>query len=396
MPSFVCPFCLTNRDFVSLGKMFQHITLYHQSEPNFKITCDLHAKCGVLYRTYSAYKSHIYRQHSSELHSTEKHNNYFNIGPVNSQQPENVCSDVSSETIDSDDNDTLDFADDDNVESMFSKDDSEAIFYNYTSSFNSIGNGERASKSLLDIKRSCISFILQLREEFLLPKNTTNVISTYIVTLLHHVQGLLEEKTFHFSSDNYSSASSSQKQSKKAIEFDDLKLTLDEISNTIESITKNEYQFMKHCEEYFNYSSADEIILSSTGEVLQRAYFIPIEKSLFTMLNSKPLVLQILQNIQKQRTETEYDADLMFSIRDGYYGSRLDHDNLLLQLYLDDIGLTNPLGSKRDQHKMSMIYFSLEDIPDRYRSKIDFIQLLGICQSKILKVKTLTININSN
>jgi hypothetical protein len=86
----------------------------------------------------------------------------------------------------------------------------------------------------------------------------------------------------------------------------------------------------------------------------------------------------------------------MFSIRDGYYGNRLDHDNLLVQLYLDDIGLTNPLGSKRDQHKMTMVYFSLEDIPDKYRSKIDFIQLIGICESKILKVKTLTINININ
>lgn len=107
------------------------------------------------------------------------------------------------------------------------------------------------------------------------------------------------------------------------------------------------------------------------------------------MLNCKPLVLEILQNIQQQRSSTEYDADLMLSIRDGYHGNRLDHDNLLVQLYLDDIGLTNPLGSKRDQHKMSMVYFSLEDIPDKYRSKIDFIQLVGICESKILKVKIL-------
>jgi hypothetical protein len=84
----------------------------------------------------------------------------------------------------------------------------------------------------------------------------------------------------------------------------------------------------------------------------------------------------------------------MFSIRDGYHGNKLDHDNLLLQLYLDDIGLTNPIGAKRDQHKMSMVYFSLEDIPDKYRSKIDYIQLVGICQSKILKVNNPMINSN--
>jgi hypothetical protein len=78
----------------------------------------------------------------------------------------------------------------------------------------------------------------------------------------------------------------------------------------------------------------------------------------------------------------------MFSIRDAYHGIRLDDDHILVQLYLDDIGLTNLLGSKRDQHKMTMIYFTLEDIPDQYRSKLDFIQLVGICESRILKVKS--------
>ena len=112
------------------------------------------------------------------------------------------------------------------------------------------------------------------------------------------------------------------------------------------------------------------------------------------MLSYQPLVVQILENIQQQQTITKHDDDLMFSIRDGYHGSRLDHDSLLLQLFLDDIGLTNPIGSKRDQHKMSMVYFSLEDIPDQLRSKVDFIQLVAVCESKILKVKALRINWN--
>ena len=82
------------------------------------------------------------------------------------------------------------------------------------------------------------------------------------------------------------------------------------------------------------------------------------------MLKSQPLLLEILENIQQQRISVENDSDLMFSIRDGQYGNRFDEDSLLIQLYLDDIGLTNPLGAKRDKHKMTMIYFSLEDVPD--------------------------------
>lgn len=77
----------------------------------------------------------------------------------------------------------------------------------------------------------------------------------------------------------------------------------------------------------------------------------------------------------------------MFSIRNGYYGSKTDDDHLLIQLYIDDISLTNPLGAKRDQQKYSMIYFTIEDVPDYHRSKLDSIQLVGICNSKILKVK---------
>lgn len=105
------------------------------------------------------------------------------------------------------------------------------------------------------------------------------------------------------------------------------------------------------------------------------------------MLQSKQVVFEILDNIKQQRVAAEDDNDLLFSIRDGCNGHKIDEDNLLIQLYLDDIGLTNPLGSKRDRHKMSMLYFSLEDIPDEHRSKLDFINLVGVCDNKILKVE---------
>ena len=69
MTSFTCSLCLASRNFASLAQMFRHITMYHQNEANFNITCNLDSKCGVLYRTYSAYKAHIYRKHSFELYS---------------------------------------------------------------------------------------------------------------------------------------------------------------------------------------------------------------------------------------------------------------------------------------------------------------------------------------
>ena len=98
---------------------------------------------------------------------------------------------------------------------------------------------------------------------------------------------------------------------------------------------------------------------------------------------------QIIQNMQQQKLLVKNDEDLMLSFRDGEFGKRIDDDSLMIQLYLDDIGLTNPLGAKKDQHKMSMFYFSLEDTPEKYRSQLDCIYLLGLCPSNILKVKYL-------
>ena len=258
--------------------------MYHQNEPNFEITCDLHSTCGVLYRTYSAYKSHIYRQHLSELHSGEKNSNSINATLVDDQQQENIDIIVRSDISNTDEDDyELDFVNND-LDSMLLNDDYETKFYDSASSSDATSSDKISFGSLMDIKRSYVLFILQLREEFLLPKNITSTISTYIITLMQSIEILFEKNALNYSVDNYSSdLSCCRKENKKAIEIDQLKSTLNEIRNAIESITKNEYQFIKHCEQYFGYSSPEEIVLSAADEALERGYFIPIERTLFSI-----------------------------------------------------------------------------------------------------------------
>ncbi len=40
----------------------------------------------------------------------------------------------------------------------------------------------------------------------------------------------------------------------------------------------------------------------------------------------------------------EDEDDLMFSFRDVCYARKIDDDSLLVQFYLDDIGLMNPMA----------------------------------------------------
>ncbi|CAF1481600.1 unnamed protein product [Adineta steineri] len=360
--------------------MFRHITLYHQNESKFEMTCDLHSTCGVLYRTYSAYKSHIYRKHLTELHSIEEISNTFSI---NDQQKEDTNFINETDSFNTYHNNSLGSVTG-IPEAMLSNDYS----YNNTSDFDINLSNEESIGSIKDIKKSYVLFILQLREEFLLPKNVTNVIATYITTLIDHIKILSEKKTFNIPVESHLSTSSmSQQHTTKAINFNHLLDLFVDIRGAIECITKNEYQFMKYCSDYFGYNSVQEINVSSNDEVPDCGYFIPIDETLSLMLNSQMLVSKIFENIDQQQSIVQSDGDLMFSIRDSYNGLQIDDDHLLIQLYLDDISLTNPLGSKRDRHKMSMIYFMLEDIPDQYRSKLDFIQLMAICESRILKVK---------
>ena len=86
MSLFVCPFCYTTLEFTTFSKFFRHITLYHQNEPEFRMTCNLNATCGVSYRTYSAYKSHIYRRHSSQLYLSEPSFHNISISCTNNNE----------------------------------------------------------------------------------------------------------------------------------------------------------------------------------------------------------------------------------------------------------------------------------------------------------------------
>jgi hypothetical protein len=381
MSLFVCPLCLNDRSFKTFSKFFRHVTLFHQNESKFHMSCDLSLSCGTSYRTYAAYKSHIYRHHFDQLHVLANKTDVLESSHIDNTLQFNLNDDDNTDLSTNDangfntTNDNEDEDEDNNVPINL---------------FESISNKKDDVISISDIQKSFALFILQLREEFLLPKSTTSSISTYIVTLLNHLQSLFEQQVMHNDTNittNISSSKSRSEPTKTTVDITTIKNKMNEVCYAVETISRNEYQFLKFCEQHFCYRPPEEIVLSSHGESLQLGYFIPIDQTIQSILRNEYIIIQILDNMKQQRDKVIADEDLMFSFRDGRYGSRIDDDSLAVQLYIDDIGVTNPLGAKKDKHKMSMIYFSLEDVPDQHRSQLDNIHLVGICESKILKVK---------
>jgi len=345
------------------------------------MTCHLLLSCGVSYRTYAAYKSHVYRHHSNQLYTKEKID-YVDSLSSNNTDGLNTDPHVTSNVIDDDDNNNFvqdsldDFMDVDSSEMDTDMDSS----IRYDLSFDK----DDEVISVSHIQQSFTLFLLQLREIYCLLKSTTHSITTYVLTLVNHIQCLLEQKVIICNCGNTTQTSSSSSTTngahKQVIELESIKAQMDELSHALENITLSEYQFLKHCKDYFKYSPTEEILLTSSDEPLEYAYFSPLDQKLAAIFRNQHTLIEILDNIKRQQR-------ILFSFRDGNYGSRIDDDSLLLQLYTDEMGVTNPIGAKKDQHKMPMVYFTLEDIPDQYRSKLEHIHLVAFCENKILKVK---------
>lgn len=392
MSSFLCPLCQNSREFITFGKFFHHITLFHQNEHHFHITCDLNLSCGVSYRTYAAYKAHVYRHHGNELHLSEQ--KQLNLPSINNNEYSSTNSNVDMTFLNNHLTTNANNEDDNDLSMNISEADSN--YNNQETTHTDVQNFLRPCLSeesnvisLTNIQKSFTYFMMQLREEFSLPKIAINSISNYIVTLINNLQSLLEQQSVPSDPNNTTNTLSSNTifdVNKNVIELQVVRKIMNDVCHTIESVTNNEYQFLKCCEKYFNYISPQEIIVSAPDEKIQCSYYVPISQTLMSILQNQETTNQIFDNIRQQQDIVASDADVMFSFRDGSYGSRIDDDSLLLQLYADEIGLTNPIGAKKDRHKMFMLYFSLNDMPDEYRSQLDQIYLVALCETSIIKV----------
>ena len=63
------------------------------------------------------------------------------------------------------------------------------------------------------------------------------------------------------------------------------------------------------------------------------------------------------------------------------YPTRFGNNILQILLYFDDFEVANPLGSKRGIHKMLAVYFTLLNLPIKYRSKLESIHLTLLTKS---------------
>lgn len=116
-------------------------------------------------------------------------------------------------------------------------------------------------------------------------------------------------------------------------------------------------------EEKFPFIKPVEYFIESS----QRTYmYVPI-------LTSLQLLLQKPDVLEKVKETTPHLPGQYLSYRDGSYykENQLLSDegqNLSIILYVDDFEITNPLGTSKKMHKICAVYWTLANIPAKYRS----------------------------
>ena len=129
-------------------------------------------------------------------------------------------------------------------------------------------------------------------------------------------------------------------------------------------------------EEKFPYVKPVEYLIESS----QRSYmYVPILTSLQQWLQ-KPDVLE------KVKETTSHMPGQYFSYCDGsHYQENLllsdGGEKLSIILYVDDFEIANPLGTSRKIHKLCGVYWTLANIPVKYRSVLHSTQLALLCNA---------------
>ncbi|CAF1429518.1 unnamed protein product, partial [Rotaria sordida] len=317
-----------------------------------------------MYKTFTSYKKHIHRHHENLLH------------PVCQQQENTVINDMNTLAIQQPDATVIypDTADNNHDNVIYADFDDDLDNQWNTLTTNISSKDEKIN--LLTVQQQFIRFLLEMREKHILPQTVIQSITTHIINLLDSVVELVEEQA--------KQENMTQQQSTTTISVDGMRKTVKQIEQSIILSTRNEYQFIQSCQKFFNYSPPIENVLSSNHLKKEYSYHIPIRNTLEKILQKDEMIPLLIDNIQHQTSITHNDPDLMFSRRDGVKGKIFKNQSFLIQLYVDGIGVTNPIGPKKDQHKLTLVYFMLEDIPNIFRSTLQCINLAAICYTKNL------------
>lgn len=337
--SLNCLFCKI--PLFSFPQYAQHLQLFHEHEKDFKVPCHIQ-ECQKTFKTVTSYKQHNYRNHGTKR--------FFGISDSLEEEPIEIANSGNYSST-----------------SCVAADVGEVV--NYVE-----GNeSKKEDNTVHSFRKHSASFILNLKENHMLPDTLIECLTSEINFLVKLTEehyrsslrkGLIELGASASNSETFSSLLSGETQ------FDLHDLHLD-----------SKFKFRKFIEHNFPFIAAKEYLLSSHDNK-SKFHYVPLT-DLLKVLSSKPGFLELVCKYQQKR----HHPHVLYATCDGNISECTENNSLQLkiQLYIDEFELGNPIGAKRGKHKLTAVYFTIGNVPLRYRNK-DMIFLCLLVTHRSLKL----------
>lgn len=177
--------------------------------------------------------------------------------------------------------------------------------------------------------------------------------------------------------------------------FESLDCSLVFVRNEL-SAMRTQYKRQKQFEKSGTYAQPQELAvglrydsdhqsLNAHLEMVQCKYqhisLIETLRSVFARANFKNLFF----NSSDEQIPGVYSSFRSGSIYKNSEFFKTHPDSIQIQISTDDLEICNPLGSKRTLHKITVFYFTIQNVPHKYLSKLDNIYLITLCNSDDLR-----------
>lgn len=331
---YACPKC--SRRHFTVVKLIKHIGLIHAHEHDFSICCGLDG-CQNYFFKYESFRRHVYRKHRTRIWPS--HNNVTGDDEV----------DISDNEVNTD---TADDTPEDVVLDM--------------------------NDLLTNFRGNLVSFVLKCREKNVLPQSVQ--------------QEILQDVKFLFSffKENYDSLLSYHlKQNGFNIEeIPELVGHLQSFDFFAEAckVIDSEHLFKEYCISHLDMiEPVQHTIRDVNDHAIGNFAYVPIMDVLKKYCSHEDVWDCIHeQNIQPR------DEHVLRDYNDGKYFKEHPFfskhpDALRLHFYEDEFEVVNPLGSKRNKHKLCAIYYSVGNIDVKHRSQLKHIHLALLVKHSLFK-----------
>ena len=332
-----CPKC--SRRVFTVTKLIQHIGLIHAHEPNFQISCGINDCCSS-FKIFESFRRHIYRKH---FHSNSDKN----------------CAEEDLDVTESIDEDADSGREDLNE--------------NLSPAAKPVPSIEELLK---DFKNNLFNFIIKCREKNLLPisvqKEIVEDVNFLFCFFKENYDAFL---TFHLEKNGFNIS-----------EIPELARVLhsDDFFRGATGAIQSPYCITEHCKNALQMTEPiDYKLLDDKGKVIGSCSYVPVHKVLKRYFSNDDIKDFVFPNHTPQ---TDFLSDYCDGNIFAEHSFFRDHPNALrLHFYEDEFEVVNPLGAKRNKHKLCGFYYTIGNLDKKYTSLQQHIHLALLVRYSFVK-----------